>query len=260
MNPPEKINNLVVDDLPDKQLALETVLAGLGENVVTARSGREALRRLLEQDFAVILLDVNMPDMDGLETAALIRGRKKTQHTPIIFVTAFDDEKRLTQGYSLGAVDYILSPVSPEVLRTKVGVFVSLYLMQRQVERQAEERVALARAQAARAAAEEAARRLHFLAEAGSALGQSLEASAVLRRLAERAVPFLADSAAAVLIDPDGGWRRETAGGAADAAAEDLLRRANTEGRRFFSKAPAPAIPPRRSRCGRAGGCWGRWP
>ena len=113
MGSPEKINILVVDDLPDKLLALQTVLESLGENVVTARSGREALRRLLQQDFAVILLDVNMPDMDGLETAALIRRRKRTEHTPILFVTAFDDERRLTQGYSLGAVDYILSPVSP---------------------------------------------------------------------------------------------------------------------------------------------------
>ena len=191
MSPPEKINILVVDDLPCKLLALETVLAGLGENVVTARSGREALRRLLEQEFAVILLDVNMPDMDGFETASLIRRRKKTEHTPIIFVTAFDDEKRLAQGYSLGAVDYIMSPVVPAVLRTKVGVFVDLFRMRRQIEQQAEERVALAAEQAARAAAEEEARRLAFLAEAGSALGQSLDAAAVLRApgRAGRAVP-----------------------------------------------------------------------
>ena len=143
MTTEDKINILVVDDLPDKLLALVTVLETLGENVVTARSGREALRRLLEQDYAVILLDVKMPDMDGFETASLIRGRKKTEHTPIIFVTALSDEMHLHQGYSLGAVDYILSPVSPEVLRTKVGVFVDLYRMTEQVRRQAEERVAL---------------------------------------------------------------------------------------------------------------------
>ena len=144
MTAEDKINILVVDDLPDKLLALETVLESLGENVVTARSGREALRRLLERDYAVILLDVKMPDMDGFETASLIRQRKKTEHTPIIFVTALSDETHLNQGYSLGAVDYILSPVSPEVLRTKVGVFVDLYRMTEQVRRQAEERVALA--------------------------------------------------------------------------------------------------------------------
>ena len=191
----------------------ETVLEGLGENVVTARSGREALRKLLERDFAVILLDVSMPDMDGLETAELIRGRPRTRHTPIIFVTAFDDERRLARGYSLGAVDYILSPVSPEVLRTKVGVFVDLFRMTEQVRRQAEERVALAREQAARAAAEEAARRLEFLAGAGAVLGRSLDLPATLRGLAGLAVPFLADFAAAVHVEPDGGWRTETAGG-----------------------------------------------
>ena len=93
MTTPDKINILVVDDLPEKLLVCETILESLGQNVVTARSGREALRRLLEQEFAVILLDVNMPDMDGLETAALIRRRHQTRHTPIIFVTAFDDER-----------------------------------------------------------------------------------------------------------------------------------------------------------------------
>jgi signal transduction histidine kinase/DNA-binding response OmpR family regulator len=239
MTSPEKINILVVDDLPDKLLALETVLEGLGENVVTARSGREALRRLLERDFAVILLDVHMPEMDGLETAAMIRQRKKTEHTPIIFVTAFEDERRLAQGYSLGAVDYILSPVSPEVLRTKVGVFVDLFRMTEQVKRQAEERVALAREQAARAAAEEAARRLRFLAGAGAVLGKSLEAGTTLRSLADLAVPFLADFAVAVLLEPDGGWRMETAGqseeivnGALDSlpvGMADLIRRALAE-------------------------------
>src|SRR5438270_10818147 len=100
MTTSDKINILVVDDLPDKLLALRTALEGLGENVVTARSGREALRRLLEQDFAVILLDVNMPDIDGLETAELIRSRSRSAHTPIIFITAFDDERRLARGYS----------------------------------------------------------------------------------------------------------------------------------------------------------------
>ena len=88
---------------------------------------------MLEREFAVILLDVNMPDMDGLETAALIRQRKKSAHTPIIFITAFADEMQTAQGYSLGAVDYILSPVVPEVLRTKVRVFVELHAMRRQI-------------------------------------------------------------------------------------------------------------------------------
>src|SRR6266436_3914752 len=132
----DKSNILIVDDLPDKLLVLETVLDELGQNVITACSGEEALRRVLAQEFAVILLDVNMPGMDGFETAALIRRRKRSSHTPIIFITAFADEMHTAQGYSLGAVDYILSPVVPEILRTKVKVFVDLFRMSQQVKRQ----------------------------------------------------------------------------------------------------------------------------
>src|SRR5215216_2977836 len=95
-----KVNILIVDDRPDKLLSLEAVLEELGQNIVRAYSGREALRCLLNDDFAVILLDVNMPGMDGFETAQLIRQRKKSAHTPIIFVTAFADEIRLTAGYA----------------------------------------------------------------------------------------------------------------------------------------------------------------
>ena len=154
---PDKVNILVVDDLPDKLLVLESVLVELGENVITARSGTEALRLVLRHEFAVILLDVNMPDVSGLETAALIRARKRTAHTPIIFVTAYADEMLRAEGYSLGAVDYILLPVVPEVLRAKVKVFVDLYRMNLEVKRHAEQRVALAREQAAREAAERSA-------------------------------------------------------------------------------------------------------
>src|SRR5262249_54998962 len=145
--------------LPEKLLVYETILQGLGQNVVTARSGREALRYLLDREFAVVLLDVHMPEMDGFETAAMIRSRRQTAQTPIIFLTALSDEMNTAQGYSLGAVDYILTPVVPEILRTKVGVFVDLYRKTQQVKRTAAEHVALARAQAARAAAEEANRR-----------------------------------------------------------------------------------------------------
>src|SRR5881392_873346 len=146
----DKTNILLVDDLPEKLLVLSSVLEELDQNIITARSGEEALRRVLEQEFAVILLDVNMPGMDGLETAAMIRRRRKSAHTPIIFITAFADEMHTAQGYSLGAVDYILSPVVPEVLRTKVKVFVELFRMAQQVRRQADEQVALAHEQAAR--------------------------------------------------------------------------------------------------------------
>lgn len=133
-----KVNILVVDDRPEKLLALEAVLEDLGQRVVRAYSGREALRHVLAEDFAVILLDVNMPDMDGFETARLIRQRQSSEHIPIIFITAFGDEMHVAQGYSLGAVDYILAPVVPDVLRSKVSVFVDLFRKTEQVRRQAE--------------------------------------------------------------------------------------------------------------------------
>src|SRR5436309_3775964 len=133
-----KVNILIVDDKPEKLLALEAVLEDLGQTIVRAYSGREALRALLNDEFAVILLDVNMPGMDGFETAQLIRQRKSTEHIPIIFVTAFGDENHAARGYRLGAVDYIQTPVVPEVLKTKVAVFVDLFKKTEQVHRQAE--------------------------------------------------------------------------------------------------------------------------
>ena len=125
----DKVNILVVDDLQEKLLVYETVLESLNQNVMTAHSGEEALRLVLQHDFAVILLDVNMPGIDGFETAALIRQRKKSAHTPIIFITAFADELRIAEGYAQGAVDYIFAPVVADVLRAKVKVFVDLFQM-----------------------------------------------------------------------------------------------------------------------------------
>lgn len=134
-----KVNILLVDDRPDKLLALEAVLSDLGQNLYKARSGKEALRFLLEQNFAVILLDVTMPGMDGFETAALIRKRRQSQHTPIIFITSMNgSEEHITQGYSLGAVDYILSPIVPQILRSKVSVFVELHRRTEQVRLQSD--------------------------------------------------------------------------------------------------------------------------
>ncbi len=138
MNRGERINILVVDDNAENRLSLEAILSEPGQNVVTAASGRDALRRLLEQEFAVILLDVKMPIMDGFETAALVRQRKSSERTPIIFITAFSDDIHIARGYSLGAVDYIVSPVVPEVLRSKVAVFVELFRKTEQIRRQAE--------------------------------------------------------------------------------------------------------------------------
>ncbi len=196
-----KVNVLVVDDHPDKLLSLEAVLSNLGENIVTARSGREALRRLLEQDFAVILLDVNMPDIDGFETAALIRQHRRCAHTPIIFVTAFSDAMLTQQGYSLGAVDYILSPVVPDVLRTKISVFADLFRKTEEIKRHAEERIALVQEQAARASAEEATRRSSFLAEATAVITRSLDCGATVRGINQVVIPFLAEMSAIVLVD-----------------------------------------------------------
>lgn len=118
---------LIVDDLPEKLLVYRTLLEDLDAQIVEAHSGTEALKRILEGEFAVILLDVNMPDIDGLETANLLRRHKNGRHTPIIFITSYADEMQTARGYELGAVDYILSPVIAPVLRTKVRVFVDLY-------------------------------------------------------------------------------------------------------------------------------------
>lgn len=162
----EKVSILVIDDRPDKVLALEAVLEDLGQNLVHAYSGREGLRYLLQQDFAVILLDVNMPGMDGFETASLIRQRPSTRDTPIIFITAYADEMQLARGYSLGAVDYILAPVMPEVLRSKVSVFVDLYRKSEQLRRQADlqqQRAAQLQKLAAASLAINACRSLHGL-------------------------------------------------------------------------------------------------
>jgi signal transduction histidine kinase len=136
--PGEKANLLIVDDTAANLTAFASILEELGQNVVTARCGRDALQSLLRQDFAVILLDVNMPEMDGFETATLIRQRQSSERTPIIFVSAISTtETHAYQGYSLGAVDYIFTPVVPEVLRSKVAVFVELYLKNQAIKRQA---------------------------------------------------------------------------------------------------------------------------
>src|SRR5437016_2761844 len=129
---------LIVDDTPENLTAFECVLTELKENIVTARSGQDALRCLLQEEFAVILLDVNMPEMNGFETAALIRQRQSSEHTPIIFVSAIlTTEMHAYQGYSLGAVDYIFTPVVPEVLRSKVSVFVQLFKQNQEIKLQA---------------------------------------------------------------------------------------------------------------------------
>jgi signal transduction histidine kinase len=156
-------NILLVDDHPENLLVLEATLAKLGQNLVKARSGQQALKCLLEQDFAVILLDVQMPQMDGFETAALIRQRERSRHTPIIFLTALSDSDALrVKGYTLGAVDYLLKPIDPVILTSKVTVFVELFKKNIEVQQQAAQLVAknleVLQAEAARQQAEAANR------------------------------------------------------------------------------------------------------
>ena len=139
MRADERPNILLVDDVPQNLLALEAVLEPLGCNLVGATSGEEALRALLKDDFALVLLDVQMPELDGFETAALIKQRERTRNIPIIFLTAVSkDSKQIFRGYSGGAVDYILKPFDPELLRSKVAVFVDLHQKTEQLKRQAE--------------------------------------------------------------------------------------------------------------------------
>jgi signal transduction histidine kinase len=203
----EQTNILIVDDLPEKLLVYQSVLEELGQNLITARSGQEALKQVLRHDFAVILLDVNMPGMDGFETATLIRKRKKSAHTPIIFITAFADDLHMAQGYAHGAVDFIPTPVVPEVLRSKVRVFVELFGLTQQIKQQAKERMALAEERLKRAAAEDTNRRLTFLARAGTVLGRSLDANTTARDLARLPIPFLADETVLALSEA-GAFRR----------------------------------------------------
>lgn len=144
----QKVNILLVDDRPENLVALESVLGDLGQNLVMARSGRDALKHVLEEDFACILLDVQMPEMNGFETATLIRSRKRSQHTPILFLTAINkSENHVSTGYQVGAVDYVFKPFEPDVLRAKVSAFVELSRKAKELEdeigrrKQAEEEI-----------------------------------------------------------------------------------------------------------------------
>ncbi len=136
----ETVNILLVDNEPGGLLALEAILEPLGQRLITARSGQEALRELLAHDFALILLDIQMPEMDGFRTAELIRERERSRHTPIIFLTAsYESEVQVFRGYAVGAVDYVFKPLQPDILRSKVSVFVDLARTTEVVRKQAAE-------------------------------------------------------------------------------------------------------------------------
>ena len=154
---------LLVDDRPENLLALEGILEPLGQTLLYAHSGEDALRQLLLHDVAVILLDVQMPELDGFETAALIKQRERTRHIPIIFVTAISkEEQQVFRGYSAGAVDYVFKPFNPDVLRSKVSVFIELHEKTAQLRRQAEQLKEQELAELRR----ESEERYRFLAEA----------------------------------------------------------------------------------------------
>jgi two-component system sensor histidine kinase/response regulator len=135
------VNILMVDDEPANLIALEATLENLGQNLVRANSGTEALRQLLDKDFAVILLDIQMPGLSGIETAAAIRERERSRHIPIIFLTGMDKtQETMFQGYSAGAVDYLVKPIQTDVLIAKVGIFIELAQARQRLHQEVEER------------------------------------------------------------------------------------------------------------------------
>ncbi len=139
MSDEERVKILLVDDRAENLLALEAILEPLGQELVCAHSGEEALKCVLQHDLAVILLDVQMPEMNGFDVAQIIKSREKSRFIPIIFLSAINKEDSYVfKGYSMGAVDYVFKPFNPDVLRSKVAVFVDLYLKQEQLRRQSE--------------------------------------------------------------------------------------------------------------------------
>lgn len=136
----EKANILIVDDRPENLLVMEGLLESVDCNILTANSGNEALSLMLDYDFALVLLDVQMPEMDGFETAELMRGRKKTKQIPIIFVTAISKEQRcIFKGYEVGAVDYLFKPIEPIILLSKVNIFIELFKQKQMLVEQSEQ-------------------------------------------------------------------------------------------------------------------------
>src|SRR5437763_4305774 len=189
---------LLVDDHRENLIALEAVLEPLGERLVSAQSGDQALRALLHEDVAVILLDVRMPDMDGLETARIIRSRPSTRHTPIIFLTAqASDVEDIALAYATGAVDYVVKPFEPDVLRAKVSVFAAL-------SRERAERVRQSRARAQAETVAATVRKLQIVSDAALA---HLELDQLLTELLERASTLFEADTAGVLLCEDVGPR-----------------------------------------------------
>ncbi|MFN2510306.1 MAG: response regulator [Pyrinomonadaceae bacterium] len=204
MKADERINILMVDDSATNLLALDSILQAPDRNLVSASSGDDALRYLLNNDVAVILLDVFMPGIDGLDTAELIRARDKSRNIPIIFLTADSTGGRhVSRGYSLGAVDYIVKPIEPEILRSKVAVFVELFKKTREIQRQAqllhEKNLELENANLAR---------LNMLIELGQQLAAEHDPSQVLENFCHSAKEIVdAQESAIGIVNADGTLR-----------------------------------------------------
>jgi CheY-like chemotaxis protein/anti-sigma regulatory factor (Ser/Thr protein kinase) len=215
---------LIVDDRPENLESLEVFLEPLGARIVTAGSGRDALRLLTTEEFAVILLDVQMPEMDGFETAAFIRSRTETRSIPIIFLTGISaSPENVFRGYEAGAVDYIVKPVDPEILRSKVAVFVELFEKNREIARQAELLREQEQERREREAAEQRLRRSRFLTGVAAALEKRLDVKGRAGQLAHTCVPELGDVAIVQLVEPDGVV--EVAALATRGVQDEMLRR-----------------------------------
>ena len=185
----EQVDILLVDDRAENMLALEAILEPLGQNLVRARSGEEALRSLLDREFAVILLDVQMPGLNGFETAQLIKARERTRYIPIIFLTAIDREAHQSyRGYAAGAVDFLAKPFDPWVLRAKVEVFVGMQQERRRLLDRItdlERRLDAVSGERLAQALERVERLLVMSGDEGSPDGPAVEALAELRKLRE---------------------------------------------------------------------------
>jgi signal transduction histidine kinase/DNA-binding response OmpR family regulator len=204
---------LVVDDHPENLLTVEAVLQPLDVRIHKALRADAALQFLLTSDPAVILMDVEMPDMDGFDTARMIRERPRCSETPIIFITAVErGDAAVREGYALGAVDYLVKPFHPDILRWKVSVFVELYKSRHKERLLIEE-------QMRRAEAEGTARRARLLADIASILAARMDDQLPLSRIAHQCVPDFADSAAIFLYEDDRSLRLDALAGPADAAA-----------------------------------------
>ena len=215
---------LIVDDNVDSLRSLELLLEPLGARVVTAESGREALRLLESEQFAVVLLDVQMPGMDGFETSASIRLQEQNRSIPIIFLTGLSTTpEHVFRGYEAGAVDYIVKPFDPVILRSKVAVFVELFEKTREIARQA---MLLREQENERRDREEAERRLRrsrFLESAAASLERRLDVKGRAGQLAHTCIPELGDVALVQLVEPDGVV--EVAAVATRGVQDDVLRK-----------------------------------